>query len=341
MSRPATLKDIAREVGVSVMTVSRALRLDPKVSPALQQKIQLVATDLGYRPNPLVSALMSYRRAGKPEHYDLRLGFVTSFTTRDGWKKHRLYREFFDGVAVGADRHGYHLEDFWLAEPGMTSERMVQILMTRNIPGVVFAPLPEPEGRLHFNCGGFAAVAIGYSIQEPAMHRVSNYQFRSMRLLLHKLAALGYKRPGLALPQSLDDRVLHQWLGGFLVEQPYRSSIRSPSFILPDASWTREKFERWIDRRQPDVVIGQQDELLEWLRASGRRVPEDIGFAHLDCPALNGELSGIYQNGPQIGVAAADMLVGLLHRNERGTPLLPSTLLIEGSWVAGKTVRDR
>jgi LacI family transcriptional regulator, galactose operon repressor len=341
VSTTVTLKDVAREAAVSLMTVSRALRRDPKVSPSLQKKIQQIASRLGYRPNPLVSALMSYRRAGKPVHYDLKLGFVTNFPTHDGWRRFRLYQEFFEGTARAADRHGYRLEEFWLAEPGMTAERMAQILVTRNIPGVVFAPLPEPEGRLQFDCTNFAAVAIGYSILEPAIHRVSNYQFRSMRLLLHKLAELGYRNPGLALPQSLDDRVLHQWLGGFLVEQRNRSALHAAPFILPDESLTRPKFEKWLDQRQPDVVIGQQDELLEWLRTSGRSVPQDIGFAHLDCPSLQGDLTGIYQNGPQIGVAAADMLVGLLHRNERGAPLLPSTLLIEGSWVAGTTTRTR
>lgn len=61
--RQVTLKQIALEAGVSVMTVSRALRNQPSSASATRQRIQQIAERLGYRPNPLVSALMSYRRS--------------------------------------------------------------------------------------------------------------------------------------------------------------------------------------------------------------------------------------------------------------------------------------
>jgi LacI family transcriptional regulator len=239
---------------------------------------------------------------------------------------------------MGADRHGYRLEEFWLGQPGMDAKRMTQVLATRNIPGLIFAPMPEPEVRVQMDFRGMAAVALGFSIIEPPMHRVSNYQFRSMMLLMNELAALGYQRPGLALPKSLDDRVLHQWLGAFLVAHGNRSRGLVPLFVLPDESWTRDKFQRWLDHRRPDVVIGQQEVLLDWLRQSGRLVPQDIGFVHLDTTP-GSALSGICQNGKDIGIAAAESVVGMLHRNERGIPSQPRTVLIDGSWVCGSTVR--
>jgi len=340
MVQRVTLKDIAGEAGVSLMTVSRALRKDPKVSPQLAKKIRELADRLGYRPNPLLSALMSSRRSGHPEQHDLRLGFITSFPTREGWKQVRLYREFFAGATLGADRHGYKLEEFWLAEPGMSPRRLSQVLVTRNIRGLLLAPLPIPQGQMGLAWDEFSAVAFGYSIAQPALHRVSNHQFRSMRLLRAQLRELGYERPGLALAQSLDERVLHQWLGAFLVGDEGSSERHVPLFLIPDEKWNRQRFEHWLERHCPDVVIGQQKELLQWLQESGRRVPEDMGFVHLDCPAPHGRLSGIYQNGPEIGIAAVDMLVSMLHRNESGLPPLPHTLLIEGSWCAGTTTRE-
>lgn len=338
MSTTVRLKDVAREAGVSTMTVSRALRLDPKVAPRLQKRIETIAARLGYRPNPLVSALMSYRRAGKPVHHDLKLGFLTCFPTQDGWRKHRLYREFYEGAALGVDRHGYGLEEFWLSEPGMTPERLVQVLATRNIPGVLLAPLAVSVGSLGMQINSLAAVAFGHSIIDPALHRVSNNQFRSMRQLLEHLMEAGYTRPGLALPKSLDDRVLHQWLGAFMVEWATPQNPELPVFLPPDDKWNREGFEHWLAKHRPDVVVAQHDKVLHWLRESGRRVPEDIGFAHLDCPSLHGPLSGVYQNGREIGIAAADMLVDVLHRNERGIPPFPRTMLIEGAWVRGTTI---
>ena len=330
---------VAREAGVSTMTVSRALRHDPKVSPGLRLKIQEIAARLGYRPNPLVSALMSQRRAGRHPTDQLKLGFITNFASRDGWREERLYREFYDGATRAAERQGYRLEEFWLREPGMTARRLSRILVTRNIHGVILAPLPDAEGRLELVWEDLCAIAIGYSISEPGLHRVSNHQFRSMAQLMPRLHELGYRRPGLALPQSLNDRVLRQWLAGFLVEQTSFEDSRVPAFIKRDEEWMPEPFENWLDAYEPDVVIGLQKQLIDWVQASGRRIPEDIGVALLDCPAPNDRLSGIYQNGPEVGAAAADALIAMLHQNERGLSGFPRTVLISGSWVPGATLR--
>lgn len=339
MVAAVTLKEIASEAGVSLMTVSRALRGEPRVSRDTGARIRRIAERLRYRPNPLVSALMRSRRARQAEPRDLKLAFVTAFPTRDGWQAVRLYREFFAGAKLEAERSGYGLEEFWVTAPGMTPRRLSQVLQTRNIRGVLLAPLPASQGRLDLDWQHFCGVAFGYSIAAPALHRVSNHQFRSMRLLLAHLSELGYRRPGLALARSLDERVLHQWLGGFLVEQKSRCERHIPLCLIPDEKWNRERFAHWLQRHRPDVVIGHQEELLEWLHHASHRVPEDIGFVHLDCPTADGSLSGLYQNGPEIGAAAADMLVDMLHRNETGLPTVPRTVVMDGSWCAGATTR--
>jgi LacI family transcriptional regulator len=45
------------------------------------------------------------------------------------------------------------------------------------------------------------------------------------------------------------------------------------------------------------------------------------------------------KNSFQIGVMAIDLLVDMLHRNERGIPARPYLLMVEGSWVEGNTLR--
>ncbi|WP_437616620.1 LacI family DNA-binding transcriptional regulator [Erwinia sp. V71] len=55
----STLADVAKRVGVSAMTVSRALRAPEKVSDSLREKIQQVIAELGYVPNLAASALAS------------------------------------------------------------------------------------------------------------------------------------------------------------------------------------------------------------------------------------------------------------------------------------------
>lgn len=338
--KPVTLAEIARRAGVSVMTVSRALRKQSNISPQTQKRIQVIADELGYRPNPLVSALMTYRRAAKPVESHLSIGFITNFPTRDEWKKSKLYESFYQGVAESADRHGYGVEVFWMREPGLASERLTQILLTRSIHGLVVAPLPVAHGELELGWENFCAVTLGYSLTKPLLHRAVNHQFRSMRSAMRELRTLGYQRLGLALPASLNERVDRQWVASFLVEQ--RDLDHSvPLFVPDDAQWNFESFRKWFAAQKPDAVIGHEEVVLEWLKKMGVRVPDDVGFVHLNCADQSGTFAGIYQNGPAIGAVAVDFLIGMIHRNERGLPTLPHSLLVEGTWVNGKTVRAK
>lgn len=78
-----TLKDIGKEVGVSVVTVSRALNDKPDISYGTKQKIREVAERLGYSPNALA------RREVKNPSKQLMLSATFNFFQR---KAEKFYR---------------------------------------------------------------------------------------------------------------------------------------------------------------------------------------------------------------------------------------------------------
>ncbi len=335
-----TLRDVAEKAGVSVMTVSRVLRNQRNISTETKEKVNRIAAELGYRPNPMVSALMSYRRSARQTVTYSSLGFLTSFPSKQAWRENRLYQEFFEGAKVCADRHGFGLEEFWLREPGMSAERMSQILYNRNVPGLLIAPLPVSQGHLRLDWEKFSAVTIGYSLARPLLHRAVNHQFRSMRLAMRQLRKVGYKRMGLAMSGSYDNRVDHQWSGSFLAEQVrFEPGDKVPLYLVEDEEWTETNFVKWYRKNQPDVIISQQKEIVKWLSNLNLKVPQDVGFVHMNCPDNSGEFAGIYQNGRVIGEVAVDFLVAMVQRNERGVPSLAHSVLVEGTWVDGKTIR--
>jgi LacI family transcriptional regulator len=87
MSRQAqrpTLKDVAREAGVSIKTVSRALNDEPRISPETRRRVLDVVAALGFRPNTLARNM---RAGGK----DRALGLVIP----------ELANPFFSSVASG------------------------------------------------------------------------------------------------------------------------------------------------------------------------------------------------------------------------------------------------
>jgi LacI family transcriptional regulator len=138
--------------------------------------------------------------------------------------------------------------------------------------------------------------------------------------------------------ESHDSRVENQWTAAFDLEG---SGIRTSKFVVQSAHWNPASFLRWFAKFRPEVVIGSDELIPEWLASGGYRAPEDVGFVNLYCPKPDGQYAGLYHNASAIGGAAVDAVVSMIHRNERGLPETPQTILLEARWVEGKTLRHK
>jgi LacI family transcriptional regulator len=334
------MQDIADRAGVSVMTVSLALRDSPKISPATCDRIKRLAEQMGYRPNPLISALMANMRAGQKRTDKLVLGFVSAFSTSDHWQEIAIYRQYFEGAAQRANSLGFQLQHFWLGASGMTPERFSEILVNRGIPGLVICPIPNPGGSLPLTWERFASVALGYSLGTPQLHRACSHQFHAVMTAMSNLARLGYRRIGLCMLAGDDRRTDHSRIAPYLYH--YYQVFQRPHLPIGlFEDWSdRKKFLEWVRDTQPDAIIATREFLRDWLSEAGIRVPEDIGLVLLDVVDSGAPCAGIEHRSQTVGATAIDLLIGQLYRNDRGIPAEPKTTLIEGSWVDGPTVRE-
>ncbi|HEX8312676.1 MAG TPA: LacI family DNA-binding transcriptional regulator [Chthoniobacteraceae bacterium] len=334
-----TMQKIAEACGVSRMAVSLALRNSPKISAATGDRIRSVAESMGYRPNPLVSALMTQLRSTKEVRTPSILAYVTTYDTPDGWRLPGPFVSFYEGAKRRAEQLGYTLEEWWLRKPGMTEQRFSDILYTRDIHGLLVAPLPTGGGSLALDWPRFACATIGYSVSAPTMNRASNDQYETILLALKELTKLGYKRIGMAMPLESDERVKQHWSAGMLVyQQQIPPQDRVPP-LLATGSFSKA-FPEWFNQHRPEAVLSLAWEVLGMLHEMKLRVPEDVGFAHLALTAGDRDSAGVNQNSEIVGASALELVDAQLRRNERGVPLVSKTLLVPGCWVDGPTVRD-
>lgn len=335
-----TLRDIAERAGVHLSTVSLALSQSPKLRPAMRERILKVAAQMGYTPDPMLSALVAYRKKIQPASYHATLAWIDNWAERGNMRSIKVFDEYFLGAKQRAAELGYKLEEFWLHSPGITPARTAAILRARNIQGLIVAPQEFDGTKLDFDFTAFSAVALGYTLRPPLLHIVTNHQIQSTMLLVNKIAGMGYRRIGLYIHPDWDGKVNHSYVAGYTIaQQALAPKDRLAPRLSPNLN--ADDFRAWCRRCRPDAVITQgiAREVVSWLKPL--RVPEDIGIATLAARDDEPDIAGVYQNDTLIGATAAEVVIGMLQRNERGLPANLIYTLVGGVWKPGPSLRPQ
>jgi hypothetical protein len=119
------------------------------------------------------------------------------------------------------------------------------------------------------------------------------------------------------------------------------ASLRLPPLLFPDTpiQESQPKLVAWLKKTKPDAILTDQAPLRGMLARAGYRVPRDLGLATNSVDSAID--AGIYQNSDEIGKASIQLLISLIHHNERGVPQVRRELLVEGQWVDGSTLPSR
>ncbi|WP_309384367.1 LacI family DNA-binding transcriptional regulator [Cerasicoccus frondis] len=334
-----TLKDVADVAHVSATTVSLALRSDPRLPTDTTERVRSIARQLGYQRDPWLSSLSSYRKSQRRNPGHTIIALLTNWNEKDDWRRRETFRKYHDGIKDQAEAIGFRTEEFWLPENG-GARRTAEILYHRGINGVVVFPLPAEEDKLEFNFSNFSAIQIGRSLHTPPLHSVSHNHFKAVVTALEELTALGYRRIGLAIPKAHDDIQSARWSGAFLGQQKhFGEQIGNAPIFLAD-NFEKASFIKWVKRHNCDAVLSTEDCAHQWLVEEGYQIPKDIGFAHLTMDNAK-QLSGILLNSTQTGAQAINLLNTFITSGQRGIPQTPLTLVVDGAWHPGNTLRPQ
>ncbi len=334
------MADVAAETGVSISTVSRALKNHPGISGETRERVRQAAERLDYRPDPfisnLVSALATRRRGeGAPE-----IGTIAYIERK---KERNVFDEsLFRGAQEQALLRGYRLECFSPGPGRMTGRRLSQVLYHRGIRGVCLAPLPGRPGHMTLEWERFCSVAIGYSMLRPSIHRVSPHHFHNLLLALRTLRRLGYRRVAICFDEDTSKRVSDAFEAAVLLFQQRYGKLDFPMLIFrrEPVAQKRLTFERWVRRVRPDAVLGPWP-CEGWLRMIGISVPEKVGFAALGVEAGGPECSGISEKAEEVGRVTVDLVIHQIQANEVGLSRNPRVAMVEGEWAPGLTAPPR
>jgi len=334
-----TLKDIAERAGVSVATVSLALRGRRDVARETVARVRSLAEEMGYRPDPVLSALAAKRFSEAESRKGTSIAVLECSLLPDGGgSAGESYRQALLAEAI---RMGYAPTRYTIG-PHTQPAALHHELYHRNTPGLILVGSISPswlDG--DFEWSDFSVVQCARYATSVPFHTVRPNIFQAVKLVFNQLRARGYERIGFGMGRHasiIEDDEDRYGTATALIEEHLPRKNRVPIYL--DLHSHYESFIAWVKKYRPDAVVGFTAGHHWSLEQAGYAIPEDIGFASLHLVGPNSQnMAGLYQSSEEIGRQSVLLLDQLIRGNERGTVAYPMDLLIPSRWQEGATLR--
>ncbi len=330
-----TLTDVAKAVGLSTTTVSRALAGYSDVSEATRARVQATAKAMGYVPNRQAQSLRR-KRAGA-------VGMVLPPT--NAWGGDMLLSELL--VRVGAILQAKEL-DFVVASadsPGSEQEIYRRLVSGRHVDGFL-VPYPRiQDWRLEFlQQAGASFVTFGRSQQGPDAPFVAIDDKKAMMLIVKHLARLGHRHLGfIGAPEALCLQA-DRWMG-FREGMTHCGLALEPEFIqVGDLSCAGGYYaaEALLALQNPPSAIVCINDATAFgamraLQQRGLRAGKDIAITGFDDLTMasyaHPPLTTIHQPLEAIAIKLVNTLLQGFreHPGEQASSMLQPTLIIRQS----------
>ena len=308
---PMTMKDIARELGISVATVSRALKDSPRISEERRRAIQQYAREHNFYPNAIGEALRHSRVMPSKT-----IGVIVPEFT------HYYFSSILTGIEQTAAERGYHIMVALSAEQYEKEARICEAFHRQKVCGVIVSQAKDTKDYEHFQklidsgipivfydriCTGVNASrvvvddymgafnAVTYLI-ETGCKRIAFYG-APRHLEISKNRFNGYKDALLKHGMKVDEDIIA------ICDNRADAEVITPQIMALDSP--PDSFFAVND----DTAIG----ILYTVKHAGLRVPEDISI----CGFTNGQraiacdpmLTTVEQRGHRVGEEAANILI--------------------------------
>jgi LacI family transcriptional regulator len=336
--RRITMADVARAAKVHQTTVSLALRNDPRLPADTRARIRALAKELGYRPDPMLSALNYYRTSKDEAKAQPSMAFLMRSRNKRWGSTFYADEQFLKGARRACERLGYRLAVFQVGNSEAEGPRLTRILRSRGIGGVIVAALDITLRRLDIEWDHFSALCLESQHLRLSLHTVGNNQTAVTRTAITRMCELGYRRIGLTVGEVEEASLGKPFSAGYLIEaHENRRLVHVPPLLLrpSDEQGTRATIKAWVLRNRIDAVLSNWSSMPDMLRSMGFRIPQDLGVATLDYNPSRGSTAGIRQSHDLVGERAVEALSLLMKTNQRGLIRLPNTTLVDGLWQDG------
>lgn len=317
-----TIKDVAREAGVSITTVSHALSGQGVMKQETRDRVIEIAKSMQYMPDWNGRNLKAAETG--------TVGFFTSSIRG-------YYGVLVDAMYEECHANGYEMEVF-ITDSG---DNLLQILLSRRVDGAVIlhSGFTEKHEKV-LQDTELPTVFLDRELKKKSVSSVLFDSYQTGRMAAEYLFSLGHRR--LMTIRGADT------FDGIERQRGFEDYLKEKGNPLEEAYCIDGYFDRWVAYREmnhfletgkplPDAIFASNDDsafgCIKALTESGYNVPEDVSVLGCDDIELSQwyvpAMSTICTHITEQGITAMRELVGLIRGEKRGTVHMIKGQIIE------------
>lgn len=332
MYEAITIKDIAKALGLSTSTVSRALRGSYEISPETKKLVIEYAEKFNYRPNPIALSLKERRSRS--------IGVVVCEIANN------FFSQAINGIESIAYNRGYHVIISQSHESYDREVVNVEHLSSRSVDGLLVSLSTETFDIEHFRRlheKGLPIVFFDRVTEAIDTYKVVVDNYKGAYDATAHLIKAGYKRiahissaPNLSITRERLDGYKHALAdNGLPVSDAYIKYCNHGGMIVAELEDAIKELMQL--KQKPDAVFCAGDKItlgcISSLKASGISIPGDVGLVGFTNSALveliEPSLTAVKQPAFEMGQVATELLIKLIESKRPITEFETVTLQTE------------
>jgi len=270
------MRDVAREAGVSVNTVSRALSGKPDVSPNTRARILKIAERLGYRPNRLARGLRSNKT--------FTIGVVVTDIANP------FFGALVKGVEEAARKSNYSIILQDTDEDYEREKEAIQVMLAERVDGLLITPVQtKTETIEELKEAGLPFVLLGRYFDDLETDYVVTDDVQGGYLATEHLIKLGHKRIAM-INGPLHISSAKERFEGYKRALAHHGVELDESLVSAGAITMEDGYQAaqalFQRRKRPTAVFCYSDfvafGVIKAIREYGLRIPDDVAIVGYD-----------------------------------------------------------
>lgn len=324
-----TIKDIARELGISVSTVSRALQNHPDISARTKEVVHACAKQLNYKPNLMASNLRTSK--------NMTIGVVIPELN------HHFFSSVLDGIEQTANEAGYHIVICQTREDVQKEIGAIHTLINSRVAGILVGVSKQTVDLHHLQevmDNGIPLILYDRPCPSLKCDQVVSDDYMGAYNAVEYLIQTGCKRV-MCFTSSMQLEVSRRRFQGWRdALQQYGLPANEDCVVECDTRMKAIVDTPYIlqSEHKPDAIFCVNDDcaagVLHAAKILGVKIPQELaicGFSDAPiCRATMPMLTTVQQHGASIGKQAMTRLMMRLNGEDRRsqTEMVPTDLIV-------------